>query len=233
MTKRTILALLVAVFALMASATDYVGTYSVTSGGYTNNNQTVTGTDIYDVTVHNFTVVLMGEVHTVGDVTFYSMIGSTDADGYTTVSGNTKLTLDDLVDMEDLGDLFGGFGDITALITGQQYPITFNGRFNYKYLTAQMSTNVVVSIMGMFELLNETVNITFSGESDEEPPVVYKTGDVNGDGQVDVSDVNVLVNIILDKESASAYGDRAYVTGGDKLIDIADINLVIEIMLNE
>lgn len=232
MTKKFTLFLLFTFCALLGWSTDYVGTYSVTSGGYTRQNQTVTvtqtGTDIYDVTVHNFTVVLMGEVHVVGDVTFYSMIGTTDADGYTTVSGNTKLQLSDLVDMEELGDMFG---DIVAMFGAQQYPITFNGRFNYKYLTAQMSTTVVISIMDIFELLNETVNITFSGESDEEPPVVYARGDVNGDGIIDIMDVNTLVNIILEKDSASNYGDRPYITGGDTLIDIADVSALIDIML--
>ncbi|MBR6284045.1 MAG: hypothetical protein IKR25_07105 [Muribaculaceae bacterium] len=233
--KKITLTLFAALCAMVMMATDYVGTYTVTSGSYSRDNQTVTvtktGDDIFDVTVHNFTVVLMGEVHYVGDITFYSMVGTTDAEGYTSVSGNTKLQLSDLIDMEDLSDL--GFGDISAMITGQQYPVTLNARFNYRYLTAQMQTNVVISIMGMFELLNETVRISFSGESNEEPPVVYARGDVNGDGVIDVEDVNAIVNVILEQTPASMYGGRANLTEGDDLVDVVDLNEVIELMLNQ
>jgi len=56
------------------------------------------------------------------------------------------------------------------------------------------------------------------------------TGDVNGDGVVDVADINVLLNIILGNDSASNYGGRADVNG-DGNIDVSDVNSVINIML--
>ncbi len=58
------------------------------------------------------------------------------------------------------------------------------------------------------------------------------TGDVNGDGLVDVDDINILINIILHKDDAENYGQRAYVTGGE-FVDIADINKVINIVLHK
>ena len=62
--KKITLTLFAALCAMVMMATDYVGTYTVTSGSYSRDNQTVTvtktGDDIFDVTVHNFTVVLMG-----------------------------------------------------------------------------------------------------------------------------------------------------------------------------
>lgn len=57
-------------------------------------------------------------------------------------------------------------------------------------------------------------------------------GDVNGDGEVDVIDINVLINIMLGNDDASNYDGRAHVTDGDTEVDIADINAVINIMLN-
>ncbi len=57
-------------------------------------------------------------------------------------------------------------------------------------------------------------------------------GDVNGDGAVDGNDLNVLINIILGKDSASNYADRANVDGvGD--IDGNDLNQLINIILGK
>jgi len=57
-------------------------------------------------------------------------------------------------------------------------------------------------------------------------------GDVNGDGVVDVTDINALLNVILGIEDASKYDGRADVTGnGD--IDVSDVNAVINIVLGK
>lgn len=61
-------------------------------------------------------------------------------------------------------------------------------------------------------------------------PVTYKVGDVNGNGTVDVEDVNILINIMLSKDSADNYDGRANVDGQDD-IDISDVNVIINIML--
>ncbi len=58
-------------------------------------------------------------------------------------------------------------------------------------------------------------------------------GDVNGDGKVDVLDVNIVINIMLGKDSADRYDGRACVTEGDTNIDGADVNAVINIMLGK
>lgn len=58
-----------------------------------------------------------------------------------------------------------------------------------------------------------------------------KKGDVNGDGTVDITDANILINIILGNDKASNYGGRADVDGnGD--VDVADTNAVINIILS-
>ncbi len=58
-------------------------------------------------------------------------------------------------------------------------------------------------------------------------------GDVNGDGSVDISDVNILINIMLGIDRAETYDGRAYVTDGDTIVDVADVNAVINIMLGK
>lgn len=60
----------------------------------------------------------------------------------------------------------------------------------------------------------------------------YAVGDVNGDGRVDIEDVNILINIILNRDDGSAYDGRQYVTGGT-IVDITDVNLVINVVLGK
>lgn len=57
-----------------------------------------------------------------------------------------------------------------------------------------------------------------------------KKGDVNGDGSVDVSDVNIVINIVLGNDDAANYGGRADVTG-DGIVDVSDVNTIINIVL--
>ncbi len=64
---------------------------------------------------------------------------------------------------------------------------------------------------------------------DVEPGI---TGDVTGDGEVDIADVNAIINIMLQKNPASDYPGNADVTG-DGSVDIADVNAVINIMLGK
>ncbi len=65
-----------------------------------------------------------------------------------------------------------------------------------------------------------------------EPPAALLTGDINGDGKVDISDVNIIVAIMLGKDSASNYPGNANVNGqGD--IDVSDMDIVINIVLGK
>ena len=57
-------------------------------------------------------------------------------------------------------------------------------------------------------------------------------GDVNGDGKVDVSDVNIVINIMLGKAQASQYPGNADVNNDTK-VDVSDVNIIINIMLGK
>ncbi|MCQ2289063.1 MAG: dockerin type I repeat-containing protein, partial [Muribaculaceae bacterium] len=56
-------------------------------------------------------------------------------------------------------------------------------------------------------------------------------GDVNGDGVVDITDVNILLNIVLGKDSASKYPGAD--VNGDGTVDITDVNTVLNIVLGK
>ena len=56
-------------------------------------------------------------------------------------------------------------------------------------------------------------------------------GDINGDGKVDVTDVNVVVNIILGKDSKDNYPNAD--TDGNGTVDVTDVNAVVNIILGK
>lgn len=57
-------------------------------------------------------------------------------------------------------------------------------------------------------------------------PVIH--GDVNGDGTVDVSDINAVINLMLGH--SNTYGDKADLNA-DGCIDVSDINIIINIIM--
>lgn len=57
-------------------------------------------------------------------------------------------------------------------------------------------------------------------------------GDVNGDGRIDVDDVNLIINILLDRDSADNYSNRAYITGGNT-VSVDDLNALINILIKQ
>lgn len=57
-------------------------------------------------------------------------------------------------------------------------------------------------------------------------------GDLDGNGTVDVTDANIIVNIMLGTVPAETYGNRADLNG-DGLVDTADLNILVNIMLGK
>ncbi len=66
-----------------------------------------------------------------------------------------------------------------------------------------------------------------------EPPVepVYEPGDVNGDGKVDVVDINVTLRFIMEEGYVEEFRERAD-ANGDGVIDVGDINFILFKYLN-
>ena len=65
-----------------------------------------------------------------------------------------------------------------------------------------------------------------------EPTADLAEGDINGDGQVDVNDLNIIVNIMLGKEDANSYPGNADIDGKEG-VDVGDVNTIINIMLGK
>ncbi len=88
---------------------------------------------------------------------------------------------------------------------------------------AQLRGSIVVEPNGDMHYMDDsTASVNGGGSS-------HITGDVSGDGTVDIADVNAVINMMLGR---SAPAPAADVTG-DGTVDIADVNAVINIMLGK
>jgi len=73
--------------------------------------------------------------------------------------------------------------------------------------------------------IGNSAQVALLASGEEDTPTT--TGDVNGDGEVSIADVNAIIDLIL----ASAYTTEADVNG-DGEVTIADVNAVVDIILN-
>lgn len=80
--------------------------------------------------------------------------------------------------------------------------------------------------------------LAVTGEKNKDKGItdyVIKCGvfDINQDGVVDISDVNIVMNIMLGKEHNQEYIERAQAIRNQGAVDIADVNAVINVMLGK
>lgn len=106
----------------------------------------------------------------------------------------------------------------------------YNGEFYYGW----MSNPDVYGVDGCSAYLEAPLSDLPSnfGYGSGYPMDLSMTGDVNGDGIVDVSDVNIIVNIMLGKAQATDYPSSAD-CNGDGETDVSDVNIVVNIMLGK
>lgn len=88
---------------------------------------------------------------------------------------------------------------------------------------AVISNDETISTLNLAEL-----ECMYFGDSEQSG---FATGDVNGDGEVNVADVNSLNDIVLGGETDEATFKRADVNG-DGEVNLADINALINIILS-
>ena len=73
-------------------------------------------------------------------------------------------------------------------------------------------------------------NFTVYYNGEEGGPIIDLPGDVNGDGEINIADINTLISIILGGMADSDTMRRADVNG-DSEVNIADVNSVVGIIL--
>ena len=117
---------------------------------------------------------------------------------------------------------FGAVSEGDFLVTdewiGNELSLTYEGGQAYKIPAGEYNLSLNLETMKLI--------ITKNGAAE------FKLGDVNADGNVDIEDMNIIINIMLETDSADNYDGRANVNGDEK-VDIEDMNAVINIMLSE
>ena len=74
-------------------------------------------------------------------------------------------------------------------------------------------------------------DLTFYYSGEEGGPNMHEPGDVNGDGEVNIADVNAVINIILTGNGSPESIQYADVNE-DGEVNIADVNMLIAMILN-
>lgn len=93
------------------------------------------------------------------------------------------------------------------------------------------ATSLVFSLEKFLFIDNSSVDGENCHGSDSTCQVrIYRRGDVNLDGNVDLYDVNIVINIVLGKDDANRYDRRAYITS-DNVIDVSDVSELINLIL--
>lgn len=83
-------------------------------------------------------------------------------------------------------------------------------------------------VMAIFGAISNDIDLTFVLQQEKTDPVPVR-GDLNGDGIVDIADVNISINTMIGKEPSTELSDL----NGDGRTDIADVNIEINLMLGK
>ncbi|MBR6283685.1 MAG: hypothetical protein IKR25_05250 [Muribaculaceae bacterium] len=221
--------------AMSATATDYMGSMTISNGTDQMTKEDVAMTmeqnadGTYTAVMNDLTISYAGYSYDIGTITFDNLTGTTDEEGYTNVAGVKEIRL------SDVGGITESIPDYLLPYLGsaldKSIPINFTGRFNDEELTAHaeyvIDIKVNIPFIGQYTIMDATMTVDYYGTAPSAPGV---KGDVDGSGVVDIDDLNILINIMLGNVPASNYGSQALVTDDD-VVDIDDVNAVINIML--
>ena len=125
-------------------------------------------------------------------------------------------------------------GNVTLTITGPQAARYRVSPTSIGAASAMAGAKITI-IYTAFTVGNHEAVLEISGGGVEQPRRIplygaaYDRGDCSGDGKVDVSDVNTLINIILGIETDAA--PRLTDLNGDKKVDVVDVNELINLIL--
>ena len=99
--------------------------------------------------------------------------------------------------------------------------------FNQGSSSGQTEDVTYVNKTSFFEIATTTNKYQVRDITDQ---FLVVKGDVNGDSEVNIADVNCIIDIILGHKTAAEFEGRADVNG-DTEVNIADVNAIIDIIL--
>ena len=118
-----------------------------------------------------------------------------------------------------------GFVPVTP---GQRIEV-LNVDYTHQYrVTVKSATCGQDEVVASFGAISNDIDLTFTMQQEQTDPDPVR-GDLNGDGKVDIADVNISINTMLGKEPSTELSDL----NGDGRTDIADVNIEINLMLGK
>ncbi|MBR6284044.1 MAG: calycin-like domain-containing protein [Muribaculaceae bacterium] len=187
--KKTLLMLAAVLCTLAASAASYTGKLTVKINDYVGSQDGVgvtidTNADgTYRLVLKNFVLAQGEDMIPVGNIDIDS-VPAINACGFTALS-----VVKDILISE--GDLEGE--DFWLGPTLENVPIKLTALFN----TTEMRVHIDIDMTGS---LGQMIAVDFETAGVDKPAGTGVRGDVNGDGMVDIDDVNGIINIMLHKE---------------------------------
>ena len=157
-----------------------------------------------------------------------------------------SIDLSQLTSMETIGvSAFNGCTSLSTVVLGNSVKTllanAFNGCTALTDLTVNAQTPPVASASSFSTYETTTLRVPKSSLAAYKAHAVWGkflhiegvgsdvNGDVNGDGKVDVADINVVIDIILGNATLTQY--PAADVNADGKADVADINVIIDIIL--
>ena len=153
-------------------------------------------------------------IYTSEGIQFFCSYPSEDGDWWLTWNGSDELP--DWLEINLTDDYDEETGEFSGLVVADVVAAPLPAGVKYREAIIR------------FEIPGDYIDYKFM-QGEQIPPGPIK-GDVNGDGEVNIADVNCVIDVILGTKEAEEFEGRADVNG-DGEVNIADVNAIIDIIL--
>ena len=121
--------------------------------------------------------------------------------------------------------------NLTYMLADETYELQMYNRFGLETIPEDEATHTVWGFLSINQGTTQVLPISIDEDPFPPVPTKYIKGDVNGDGNVNISDINMLISIILGYSGDARTMVRADVNK-DGNYNISDINDVISVILS-
>lgn len=216
--KKISLLLFALMCATIAWANQYVGPLTVAINDYVGTQEGVTVTmeknenGNYNLFLRNFLLEQEETTVGVGHIVVEDIPATINEDGSYSLSFDSSIQIAEGDESVDVPFWLGPtLGDV---------PVVLTGRFTDKQLTVHIDID-------MMNTLEQIIKVDFEGQSEGGESV---RGDLSGDGQVDVTDVSICIDMVLGKKTPDlTIADL----DGNGMVDVSDVSAIIDIVLGK